>query len=162
MARMIFKASDEYVLKLSDLKSRTKEIAGKAIYEGARIVADEIKANLMALPTEKYRHLQPNEKFVGVPEQQKKDLIESFGITPLERDNDGVWNVKIGFDGYGSMPTKRYPKGLPNQLLARAIESGSSVRQKTPFVRPAVNKTKKRVQEVMDEVIEKECNKILK
>ena len=161
MARMTFKAGDEYAIKLSKLATGQEEIAKKAIYAAAAIVADRIKANLNALPEEKFRYLRDGEKFVGVPERQKKDLIDSFGITPITTDSKGNWNAKIGFDGYGSIPTKKYPNGLPNQLLARAIESGSSVRRKKPFVRPAVNATKKQAQAKMAEIIDKEIEKIM-
>ena len=161
MARMTFKAGKEYAIKLSKLATGQEEIAKKAIYAAAGIVADRIKANLNALPEEKFRYLRDGEKFVGVPERQKKDLIDSFGITPITTDSKGNWNAKIGFDGYGSTPTKKYPKGLPNQLLARAIESGSSVRQKKPFVRLAVNATKKKAQAEMEKIIDKEIEKIM-
>lgn len=161
MARMTFKAGEEYAIKLSKLATKQEEIAKKAIYAAAGIVADRIKANLNALPEEKFRYLRDGEKFVGVPERQKKDLIDSFGITPITTDSKGNWNAKIGFDGYGSIPTKKYPNGLPNQLLARAIESGSSVRRKKPFVRPAVNATKKQAQAKMAEIIDKEIEKIM-
>jgi len=158
---MTFKAGEEYAIKLSKLATGQEEIAKKAIYAAAAIVADRIKANLNALPEEKFRYLRDGEKFVGVPERQKKDLIDSFGITPITTDSKGNWNAKIGFDGYGSIPTKKYPNGLPNQLLARAIESGSSVRRKKPFVRPAVNATKKQAQAKMAEIIDKEIEKIM-
>lgn len=161
MARMTFKAGEEYAIKLSKLATKQEEIAKKAIYAAAGIVADKIKSNLNSLPEEKFRYLRDGEKFVGVPERQKKDLIDSFGITPITTDNKGNWNAKIGFDGYGSIPTKKYPNGLPNQLLARAIESGSSVRRKKPFVRPAVNATKKQAQAKMAEIIDKEIEKIM-
>lgn len=159
MARMTFKAGDEYALKLSKLATKSDEIAKKAIYGAAKIVADKIKSNLEALPEEKFRYLRDGEKFVGVPERQKKDLVDSFGTTPITTDNKGNWNAKIGFDDYGSMPTKQYPKGLPNQLLARAIESGSSVRQKKPFVRPAVTATKKQAIAEMEKIIDEEVEK---
>ena len=162
MARMTFKAGDEYALKLSRLAAGADEIAKKAIYAAADIVADEIGKNIDALPTESFRYLRDGDKFSGVPGQQKQDLKDSFGITPISLDGDGNWNAKIGFDGYGSTPTKAYPQGLPNQLLARAIESGSSVRQKTPFVRPAVNATKKQAQTEMARVIDEETAKTMK
>ena len=95
------------------------------------------------------------------PNNRKKDLIESFGVTPISRDNQGNHNAKIGFDGYGSMPTKAYPKGLPNQLLARAVESGSSVRAKTPFVRPAVRASKSKVESTMGQIMTKEIKRIM-
>lgn len=61
-------------------------------------------------------------------------------------------NVKLGFDGYNGMKTKKYPKGQPNVLLARSIESGSSIAKKRPFVAPAVRKTKKAAEETMAKI----------
>lgn len=162
MARMAFKVGDDYALKLSRLATNSDKVAKKAIYAGAKIVADKIRSNINTLPEDKFRKLQAEEKFTGVPKNQKKDLLDSFGITPIDRNRDGDWNAKIGFDGYGSMPTGKYPKGVPNQLIARAIESGSSVRQKTPFVRKAVNATKKAATAEMAIVVDREIEKIMK
>lgn len=161
MATISFKNGDEYALKLSRLATDSDQIAKKAIYESAKVVADIIKSNIDALPEEKFRYLQHGDTFTGVPRTQKEDLQESFGITSIKRDKNENWNAKIGFDGYGSIPTKKYPSGLPNQLLARSIESGSSVRQKRPFVRPAVNATKKQALEAMRRVIDEETEKIM-
>ena len=44
MANFAFRGLEEYAMKLSKLEASSQEIAGKAIYEGAKIVADEIKA----------------------------------------------------------------------------------------------------------------------
>ena len=49
---------------------------------------------------------------------------------------------------------------IPNALLARAAESGSSVREKTPFVRPAVNATRKEAEAEMDRVVRQELEQI--
>lgn len=162
MARMTFKAGNEYALKLSRLATGSEEIAKKAIYEGAKVVADAIKDNLESLPEDKFRYLRDGDKFTGLPKQQKQDLVDSFGVTPISQDNSGNWNAKIGFDGYGSIPTAKYPQGIPNQLLARAVESGSSVRQKTPFVRRAVNASKAKAKKAMEATIDKEIEKLMK
>ena len=126
----------------------SEETAKKAVYAGAKVVADKIRQNLNALNV--------------TPELQKQDLIDSFGIAPFDTDEKGVVNTKAGFDGYGSRPTKKYPKGLPNQLLARAIESGTSFRKKQPFVRPAVNAAKKQAIKEMERVVNEEVKKALK
>lgn len=161
MARMKFNGLKEYELRLSKLAAGSEEIAKKAIYEGANVVADAIRKNLEALPDEKFRYLRGDDKFTGLPEQQKKDLVASFGVTPID-EQDGIYSAKIGFDGYGSITTKKYPQGIPNQLLARAVESGSSVRQKTPFVRPAVNASKAKAEKAMADTIDKEIEKLMK
>ena len=142
MARMTFKAGEEYAIKLSKLATGQEEIAKKAIYAAAGIVADKIKSNLNSLPEEKFRYLRAGEKFVGVPERQKKDLIDSFGITPITTDNKGNWNAKIGFDGYGRFRQK-IPEDLPNQLLAGRLKAVVCWRKK-PFVRPAERNKKRK------------------
>lgn len=160
MARITFLAGEDFALKLSKFASRSDAIAKRAIYEGANIIADKIRDNLEALPEVEFRRLTDGEKFSGVPMSQKEDLAASFGVTPIKKDKDENWCAKIGFDGYGRFPTKSYPQGIPNQLLARAVESGSSVRNKTPFVRPAVNATKRSVINKMNEVINEEIKKL--
>lgn len=141
MATITFKTGDEYALKLSALAAGSAETAKRAIYEGAGIVADKIRANLSA-------NLAGSSQSTGT-------LEASLGITPVTMDQHGVWNAKIGFDGYDE-------KGVPNQLKARVMESGSSKVGKRPFVRPAVNATKNAVQNAMKKVIDEEIEKIMK
>lgn len=169
VARFAFKAGEEFELKLAKLEKKSDEIARKAIHRAAGITIDEIRKNLNALPVDPkedirkpYRYLADGEKFQGVPSAQKDDLNDSLGITPISVDSKGDMNTKVGFDGYGSQPTKTYPKGIPNQLIARAIESGSSVREKHAFVRPAVRRIKKEAVEAMQTVIDEEYKKIMK
>lgn len=162
MARVSFKGSSEYALRLKELEHTADQgkLLEEAVKAGAKPVADEIRRRLEALPEDKFRFLPEGSKFDGLPPWQKDDLVESFGLTPIARDRQGFVNTKAGFDGYGTAPTKAYPKGIPNQLLARAVESGSSVRQKTPFVRPAVNATRKEAEAEMDRTIREELEKI--
>ncbi|MEG1758353.1 MAG: hypothetical protein RR235_07860, partial [Oscillospiraceae bacterium] len=143
MAKMTFKAGDEYARKLSSLVgAQQQEIIGAAIYEGAKIVADAIRASISALPVEEFRVLKDGDQFNALTPTQKKDLLSSYGVTPMTTDANGDSNVHVGFDGYGKYPSKKYPLGLPNELLARSVESGSSVRKKTPFVGPVIRATK--------------------
>lgn len=163
MARITFKRGSEYALKLQQLERHfvKDEPLEKAVKAGAEIVADKIRDNLNALPTEEFRKLNEGEIFRGLPEGQKRDLQDSFGLTPIEKDKNGFIHTKAGFDDYGSFPTNEYPEGIPNQLLARSVESGSSVRHKTPFVEPAVKATRKQAVEAMNGVIEDELKSIL-
>lgn len=137
MARFSFKAGEDYAIRLSKLATNSEEIAKKAIYEGVTIVADEIKKNLQGV----------------LSDEATGDLVESFGVTPIKRDSDGNWNAKVGFDGYDR-------NGVANQLKARVLESGTSTKKKKPFVRPAVNKTRKQVVKKMEEVIDDEIKKL--
>lgn len=141
-----------------------KTIAEKAVCAGAAIVADAVRANIDALPAVKdeWGVIAYNNHW-GAPltETAKKGLQDGFGISPMGSE-DGMLNVKLGFDGYNGMKTKKYPKGQPNVLLARSIESGSSIAKKRPFVAPAVRKTKKAAEETMAKIIDEESAKIMK
>ncbi len=160
MARMEIRGFDELELQLSKLAD--PEISKEVVQAGAQPIADQIRKNLEGLPEDKFRYLNKGEVFTGVPKQQKQDLLDSLGITPPDIDFDGNTNIKIGFDGYGKIPTKKYPKGVPNQLLARAVESGSSVRKKTPFIRKAVNKSKKLAEAEMQKKLNEHIEIIMK
>ena len=137
LARIAFMAGDEFALALSHLATQSDEIAKKAIFAGADIIADKIKSNLEGV----------------LSSEATGELVASFGVTPITKDGDGNWNAKIGFDGYGT-------DGVANQLKARVLESGSSKQPKRPFVRPAVNSTRKQAVEKMGQVINEEIQKL--
>lgn len=162
MAKFEFESStrrgfsgSEYDLFLDGLSEYADEIAKQAIYEGAKIIADEMNRAIDTIPEEKFRFLAMDgvDKLNSITPSEKQALKESFGITPISGNEFSGWNAKIGFDGYGPIATKKYPKGVPNQLIGRAVESGSSVRTKYPFVRRTVNKTRKQVEEAMEEAV---------
>ena len=87
--------------------------------------------------------------------------MEGFGIAKLQNEK-GYVNVKLGFDGYNATKTAQYPQGQPNQLVARGIESGTSWKQKTPFVAPALKRCRGRAEKVMDETLSRKIEKIMK
>lgn len=145
MARWIVgKGLDSYIDYLQSINAVTDEMIGEAVYDMAKVVADKVRANIQALPA------APNaaniatyrQGYSRLSEPEKQGLLDGFGVSPMQDDN-GYFNVKLGFDGYNSIKTKKYPQGQPNALIARVTESGSSYREKTPFIRPAVNAARK-------------------
>lgn len=161
LAKVSIKLGDAYAMRISKLSKGSDEIIKKAVYNGAGVVADAIRSNISNLPGTSFRHLKDGEKFDGVPEEQKQALLDGLGISPIESDDKGNVNAKIGFDGYGATPTKKYPLGLPIPMIARSVESGSSVRVKTPFVRPAVKSSQNAAEKAMEEIVNEEIKKIM-
>lgn len=154
MATVMMKKGDDYLVRLSRLETNATEVARMALYDGAKVTADAVKSGINSI------RVDPRNKN-GVPGYVKNDLLASMGITSMENDGRG-WNVHIGWDGYGSHPTKKFPRGLPNVMMARAIESGTSFRSKQPFVRPAVLRTRQAALEAMRKRIDEECARIMK
>ena len=160
MAKITFPGLNDYELMISRLSKNAADIAGRAIYTGAGIVADEIKSGIQSLPIVRGYGTAENPLPGGVTQPQKQGLLDGLGIAPLQ-DDGGYLNVKIGFDGYNRTKTEKYPRGQPNQLVARGVESGASWKKKHPFVRPAVNRSRKRAEAAMAEVLDEEIKKIV-
>ena len=156
---------DDYLKKLKEVSGRTVEICKKAVIAGASPIADRIRANA--------------EKVMSG--EESGEMMSNFGITPPDVDDRGVINVKVGFGDYDSKgvanPLKanvlesgrvstggdgRKHKKRNSKEWARAVESGSVMQPKRPFVRPAVRATKKASLEIMEETISNEIDKIMK
>ena len=145
MAKWIVgKGLNSYIEYLQKINAVTDEVIGEAVYEMAKVVADKVRSSIQALPTvSNEANIATYKKgYSRLSDKEKQGLLDGFGISPLQEDS-GFVNVKLGFDGYNSVKTKKYPQGQPNALIARVTESGSSYREKTPFMRPAVNASKK-------------------
>lgn len=165
MARRIsFDGLKMYTKDIERLNKNSLTIAGKATYQGAKVIADEVKKNLNNTATiSNGKALQAWRKGVKaiLTESQKKNLVESFGVSPSQNDK-GFINVKLGFDGYNDTVTKRWPKGQPNAMIARSLESGSSTFDKQPFFRPAVAAKKNEAIKAMQKVFDEETEKIMR
>lgn len=145
MAKWIVgKGLDNYIAYLQSIEAVTDEMIGEAVYDMAKVVADKVRANIEALPavSNEANIATYREGYSRLSDEEKQGLLDGFGVSPMQ-DDGGYINVKLGFDGYNSVKTKKYPKGQPNALIARVTESGSSYREKTPFIRPAVNAARK-------------------
>lgn len=162
MATIQFKKMDEYLFKISKLEAELKgRVLGEAIYGAAGIVADEIRQSLKQVPTDETFGTE-TQKAKGPKKAQKKGLYESLGVASMQDDGTGYLNVKIGFDGYNDIKTKRWPNGQPNQMVARSVESGTTWMQKHDFVRRAVASSRKRAIEFMKKTVDKSIEKIMK
>ena len=138
MATIRFDGLNKYLTQLEQLGQRSRGICKMAVYDGAGIVADQVRENLE-------RVLSPD---------ATGQLEASMGISKM-RDDNGFINVVIGFDGYDR-------KGVANQLKANVLESGSTKQRKRPFMRPAVNTSRKKAEAKMAETIDREIEKLMK
>lgn len=158
MAKFEFSGIGEYIHGLNKLQLATKDaIIGKTVYAGAEVMADAIRDAISALPEGR----ESEAGFGVVTPAQKRGLLDGFGISPMH-DDDGFVNVKLGFAGYNSVKTRKYPKGQPNVLIARAVNSGTTFRKKTRFIDKTVNAKRKATEAAMDAACSREIEKIMK
>lgn len=164
MAKFTFKGLEEYEMMLSRISSvRTVEkICGEVVFAGADIVADAVRTAINEIPVvNPGAHGTSSKKLQGITSAQKKGLQDSFGITPAAND-DGYINVKLGFDGYNSVKTEKYPNGQPNSMIARSLNSGTSFRQKTRFIDKSARSAKAPAEKKMADTFDKKLTELLK
>lgn len=133
MATFKFEGGDEYVAKLAQLYNRSANTLKGAVYEGAAIVADAVKAAL-------HEH------------DRTGDLASSMALVAMRNDN-GFINTKINFADYDR-------NGVPNAVKAAALESGTSRGQpKLRVISKAAKGAKERAESAMaakvDELIQR-------
>ena len=141
---------DQYINDLERLKMSAEDVSKRAIYEGAGIVADEVRNSIRSLSTTDGR----------VKDYEKEGLLEGLGITPMRQNGQRI-DAKIGMAGYNHHPTKKYPKGQPNALIARSIEKGTSFRKPQPFISKAVERCRTRAEAAMSAEFDRQTQKIM-
>lgn len=160
MATLRMQGLKEYEEMLSKLDKDTVPMIGRALYEGGKVVADEFRREVEALPV-----VAPNvrgtseRKLTGITSEQKRGLLQGLGIAKM-RSRYGVHDIKIGFDGYNSVHTKKYPGGQPNAMIARSVNAGSSFRAATHFADRAARNSKARAEKAMQQQFDKDLKKI--
>jgi len=113
MAKILMEGLDDYVKRLKNLGASVEGAIKRAVYPAAGMVIEAIKDNTPV---------------------DTGGLRDSAALRTF-RNDDGFIYTEVTFSGYDE-------KGHPNPVKARVLESGSSTRQKHPFIRPAVNRVK--------------------
>lgn len=145
MAKIEMTGLDAYMKKLDRLGADGKKICRAAVFEGGDELADAIRAKIESMPTTGDKTAiiawKQETPVSEITEEQKRGLLKGLYLKKMREDSGFIY-TQIGFSGYNNTKTQKYPNGQPNALIARSIESGSSARQKKPFVRPTVNAVK--------------------
>lgn len=137
-----------------NLKAVTRGSSGickGALFDGAKIAADGLHAAVDGLgrvpdvvAINAARRGEPSILSVS----QKNGLRAGLGVSP-HKLRGKIWSVKVGFDGYNGVVTRRWPKGQPNQMVAASCEHGSSAMLEQPFIRPSFERSKGQIRQAM-------------
>lgn len=140
MAKISFPGFESYEKALRELGADAEKICKAAVYDGAAIVADAIRASYYSQPHPYSEH--------------GNEIIKSMTLSKI-RNDDGYVNTKVGFVGYDS-------EGTATAIIARTLESGNSHQKKKPFIRPAVNRSKEAAIRAMGDKIDQMTKQIVK
>lgn len=154
MPKLEYNGLQEFGAVLQKLDTKTEGVLKMAVYDGAHVVFEEVKRQIQALPTNdttgKHRDITP---------AQKAGLLSGLYGSQIQADDGNVYEY-IGFTGYNSVRTKKHPKGQPNILIARSVESGATYMNKRPFINKAKNASKSKALEATKRTFEREIKKI--
>jgi len=141
---------------LKEIGDKASAIASLGLYEGAGVMADEVKNQVDTIRTEKFHYAVFPPRTSRLPTPEEVDVIrEGCGISKFRKNASGA-DTSVGFSnaGYAMLKGKRKP--IP--LIANSINSGTSFMKKQPFFRKAVvNATPKAEAAIVDK-IEAEIN----
>lgn len=140
----------ELVKQLEKYTNYTDKYMRAIVYDGMEVVADAMRAEVEGLKTSK-QYKTKGKRYCT--ENEKKGLIESFGVTPIGARNY-VYDANAGFDGYNE-----HIKSEPaNPMIANFINRGTSYMKAQPFInrtkRVAETKAVEAMKQTLDACIE--------
>ena len=149
MARIDAHELEDITEMLTALGASWEGTAKQGLYEGAKVLKEEIDNEIDSLPSTKTRfYPKAALPLHSIRDVEKKALKDGLRIFKMESDKDGV-SVTLGFVGY----TEYKGKQIPNALIARSLTKGSTVQSKNNFVKRAFNRAKNRRTQAMTEKI---------
>lgn len=144
---------------LSKLEEKAPKAASKALYEGAGIMAAEIRKSAEGIKTAPFKYAGSGKTRLPSPEEKAIVTAAGAGIARFNKDGTEV-DTSVGFRnaGYADLDGKKKP--IP--LIVNSINSGTSFMTKQPFIRKAANSGGKKAMEAMKKVIETEFEAVTK
>lgn len=157
MARLTDEKVEAFINLCIFTDKELSRIIKRSVFKGGKVMGDALGRAVSRIPVDDGDHHHGRRK--GLTSEQKRGLDESFGIAKVRETRYG-WNVKAGFDGYNSVVTPKYPKGQPNAMIARSLNSGTSFLIKYPFMDSTVSAYKSETVEAIEKEFDKRVDKI--
>lgn len=150
----------ETMKMLENLNKNTDSIIKEALIEGGGIVTDIMRSEISALKVgEEYAPKDGKRGKRYARPKEVQGLLDSLGYTPVKSDMS-KFDIKTGFDGYNSNVTPKYPKGHANQMIANAINKGTSFMQAQPFINRTSRKAKSEAINAMQKKLDQEIDRL--
>lgn len=143
MAKAEVQLPEEMLTRLSQLGTKSDEIAEKMLEAGGEVLLSRVKSNLAGVIG----------KGTKYPSESTGELERSLGLSPAKLDRNGNHNIKVGF-------AEPRSDGGSNAQIANIIEYGKHGQPAKPFLKPAKSASKAAVIEAMKQTFEQEVSKL--
>lgn len=147
---------------LAQLGEKAQDVASGALFKGAGVVADAMKAavNSIACEPQRPKNRPPAKTPARLPTPaEKAAVVDKTGIAKFRKENGEV-NTLIGVTGnagYAMVNGHRKPV----RMIARAINSGTSFMKKQPVFRRAKSMSTSQAQAAIVARAEEMFNEII-
>lgn len=146
---------------LSQMEERAPAVAAKALYQGAGIMAEEVRNGAAGIRTAPFKWASASKGASRLPSPEEKEIVQAAaaGIAKFHKDGTEV-DTSVGFRNAGYAKLK--DKTVPIPKIVNAINSGTSFMQKQPFIRKAARSGAPRAMKAMKDAIEAEFEAMTK
>lgn len=146
---------------LDKMDEKAPGVASKALYEGAGIMADEIKKSAATIRTAPFKWASSRKGQTRLPSPEEKEIVMQAGAGIAKFNKNGTEvDTSVGYRNAGYAQLKG--KTVPIPKIVNSINSGTSFMSKQPFVRKAASSGGKKAIAAMKEVIETEFEAMTK
>ena len=137
---MAFEMNVDGMVEISELLEQMEQqapaIAAQALYDGAGIMADEIRKSAASIKTAPFKFASGDQTRLPSPEEKEIVLAAGVGIAKFDKEGTEV-DTSVGYRNSGYAELNGKVKPIPQ--IVNAINSGTSFMKKQPFVRRARN-----------------------
>lgn len=151
---MAYQMKVDGMAEISDLLTQMEEkapaVAARALYDGAGIMANEIRKGTETIKTAPFKFAREG---MRQPSPEEKAIVAQAAVGIAKFDKNGTEvDTSVGFrqSGYAELNGKQKP--IP--VIVNAINSGTSFMNKQPFVRKAANSGAPKAMKAMKDRIE--------
>lgn len=152
----------KFIDKLEKANVATDELIDYSLEKTAKIAFNYVKKNLQeaensdALP----RYMKPGYA------AESSGLSGHLGISPIQIDEKGFRNIKVGFAGTITKysPVKKKGIRIKAAYLAKQLEYGAADYNIPcrPWLRPAIKQSRKKINDALRDYFTKDMSKLLK
>lgn len=144
--------------KLKRMGDGARGIAAHGLYDGAGVMADELKSEAENIQTEEFHYTVFGTRLPS-PEEKEIVMKAGAGIARFKTNGSEV-HTSVGYRnaGYDMLAGRRKP--IPK--IVNAINSGTSFMKKQPFVRKAATRGATKAEAAIIKSIEERFDEIMK
>lgn len=144
---------------LGQLEEKAPSVAASALFEGAAVMAEEVKKGAEGIRTAPFKYAKPGERRLPSPEEKQIIVDAGIGIAKFDKNGTEI-DTSVGYRnaGYAELAGNQVP--IP--VIVNSVNSGTSFLIKQPFVRKAARTGETKAIRKMTEHIDNAWNEYIK